>query len=105
MVFNFKGGRYAEGCGDNKWLFSCCIVPDVNQFIDYEPSMNYNGLIKANYFENDMPSKYGGVTKLKSKIILPPSPTYKHNNMLRRRMDDDDLMVIQIHSFVILAEF
>lgn len=81
-----QGGRHAQGCGDNKWLFSCC-VPEGDFPMDFDAANTYNGLTKANYFENNdigmLPPRFGA-HKFKSKNL----PKYKQN-MLHRRMDDD----------------
>lgn len=94
-----QGGRHAEGCGDNKWLFSCCIS-ETEFVMNFEANGGYNKLIKSNYFGDDSlppPStRYTTKSKIKSKskymISPPPSPYYKPNT-LRRRMDEMDMMV------------
>lgn len=57
--------------------------------MDFEAINTYNGLMKANYFENDVfaPPPRLTTSKLKPKIF----PTFKQN-MLHRRMDDDGVV-------------
>lgn len=82
-----QGGRHAEGCGENtyKWLFSCC-VPETE--IEFN-SIAHNGPVKSSYFENDMPSRFNAMTKIKAQM---KQTTPVKQNMLRRRMDDDGMV-------------
>lgn len=85
-----QGGRHAEGCGENKWLFSCCISEHESDFNSL--AMGFNTHIKSNYFDNDVPVRFN-MAKIKGHMMTPTvSPPFKHN-MLRRRMDDNDGMV------------
>lgn len=93
-----QGGRHAEGCGENKWLFSCCISDNE---LDFNSAINYNTPIKPNYFDNDLPMRFN-MGKMKAHMMTPTTPTYKHN-MLRRRMDDNDGMVCFVFSILFLA--
>lgn len=73
-----QGGRYAKGCGDNKWLFSCCVP---------EPDSS------TPYYDNEVPTRFT-IVKIKSKsnfpLPQPPQPPISvKQNMLRRRIDDD----------------
>lgn len=81
-----QGGRYAKGCGENKWLFSCC-VPEADS-----AAAELMGTFASPYYENEAPTRFT-VTKLKSKSAppLPPQPpaVSVKQNMLRRRIDDD----------------
>lgn len=69
-----QGGRYAKGCGENKWLFSCC-VPELGS-----TAAELMGSFANPYYEIDVPTRFGVVSKLKPKV---------KQNMLRRRIDDD----------------
>lgn len=81
-----QGGRHAEGCGENKWLFSCCIS-EINT--DFNVPIAYNGPMKPGYFDkNDMATRI--MPKIKPQMM--PSPTFKQN-MLRRRMDDNGMVI------------
>lgn len=82
-----QGGRHAEGCGENKWLFSCCISENEMEF---SSAIGFKAPIKSNYFENELPTRFN-MPKIKSQIIS--TPNFKHN-MLRRRMDDDGTVII-----------
>ncbi|XP_055319942.1 serine proteinase stubble isoform X2 [Sitodiplosis mosellana] len=82
-----QGGRHTEGCGENKWLFSCCISDNE---LDFNSAISFNAPIKANYFDNDSPMRFN-MGKIKAHPMTPTVPTFKHN-MLRRRMDDHDGM-------------
>lgn len=80
-----QGGRHVKGCGDNKWLFSCC-VSESELTTALEPIGAYTNLMKSNYFESE-PPRYP-ITKLKPKVV----PTIRPN-MLRRRIDDDSVII------------
>ncbi|XP_031641018.1 serine proteinase stubble [Contarinia nasturtii] len=79
-----QGGRHAEGCGENKWLFSCCISENEMEF---SSAIGMKAPIKSNYFENELPTRFN-MAKIKTQIM--PTSNFKHN-MLRRRMDDDGM--------------
>lgn len=89
-----QGGRHAEGCGDNtyKWLFSCC-VPETE--IEFN-SIAHNGPVKSGYFDNDMPSRFNAMTKIKTQM---KQTTPVKQNMLRRRMDDDGMVILNFLHF------
>lgn len=67
-----QGGHYVDGCGENKWLLSCCIAGTETHS---NSPIAYNGHNKPAYYEHD----------LKSQQM--PSSIYTQN-MLRRRIDD-----------------
>lgn len=80
-----QGGRYAKGCGENKWLFSCC-VPEADS-----AAAELMASFANPYYENEIPTRFT-VTKLKTKYAPPlpqPPSTSVTQNMLRRRIDDD----------------
>lgn len=104
-----QGGRHAEGCGNNKWLFSCCIQDKHEKREKHEkiesmtgtgmstgdmaevlPPTSYSRnkhIIKANYYyknEIDLPLRVH-VPKLRLRKVERTKP-----NMLRRRIDDDE---------------
>lgn len=89
-----QGGRHAGGCGENtyKWLFSCC-VPETE--IEFN-SIAHNGPVKSSYFENDLPSRFNAMTKIKAQM---KQTTPVKQNMLRRRMDDDGMVILNFLHF------
>lgn len=92
-----QGGRYAKGCGENKWLFSCCVPESDNVVVEQM------GSFSNPHWENEVPTRFT-ITKLKPKLSMPPSPqlpaTSVKQNMLRRRIDDDS--VRRFHYFDLL---
>lgn len=90
-----QGGRYARGCGENKWLFSCCVPESDSTAVELMATF-------ANiYHENEVPTRFS-VTKLKSKfdqpsVSLPPTMPIKQN-MLRRRIDDESVSDLNVIS-------
>lgn len=96
-----QGGRHAEGCGENKWLFSCCISDNE---LDFNSAINHNTPIKSNYFDNDPPMRFN-MGKMKAHMMTPTAPPFKHN-MLRRRMDDNDATVCFVfYSIPLLVKY
>lgn len=89
-----QGGRYAKGCGENKWLFSCC-VPEADT-----AAAELMGSFGNPYYENEVPTRFT-VTKLHSKQALPSmsqsSSTSVKQNMLRRRIDDETVRHFPTH--------
>lgn len=69
-----QGGRHVSGCGDSRWLFSCCVPEE-----DLIPMMSF---ARPNYHENEIPLRY---TLNKLKIKSTPI----QQNVLRRRIDDE----------------
>lgn len=70
-----QGGRHVSGCGDNRWLFSCCVGDG-----DLVPMMSF---ARPSYLEKEpLPMRFT-LTKLKMK------PTAAQQNVLRRRIDDE----------------
>lgn len=93
-----QGGRHAEGCGENKWLFSCCISDNE---LDYNAAVSFNNPVKSTYFENDLPTRFSTMSKIKAPSM--PTPPFKQN-MLRRRMDDEGtVMQIAISKLVSIS--
>lgn len=118
-----QGGHHVEGCGENKWLFSCCIsngeTMDFNQ---------YNGLIKpASFFDMDLPARFNLMPKIKSQL-MPSTPLSSSStsssssasmssssssssssafkkNMLRRRMDDNGMVERKSSTFIAHSKF
>lgn len=102
-----QGGHHVEGCGENKWLFSCCISD--GETMDFN---QYNGLIKpGSFFDMDLPARFNLMPKIKSQL-MPSTPLSSSStssaaasmpsssssssifkkNMLRRRMDDNGMV-------------
>lgn len=106
-----QGGRHGEGCGSNKWLFSCCIqektekhekyekqneskepfmnMPSADDFDEIMPPTSYSHnkhIIKANYL-------YKNEIDLPLRVQIPNHRLHRvhpmKQNMLRRRIDDD----------------
>lgn len=93
-----QGGRHAEGCGENKWLFSCCI-PEAG--MEFNSIAHNNGPAKPSYFENDLPpppppARFNSMAKIKKQMLQTPPIK---QNMLRRRMDDDGMVVLKLIVF------
>lgn len=72
-----QGGRHAEGCGENKWLFSCCIAEDTN----FNSPITFGSPVKPSFFDDD----------LQTRLNIMPSSIFKQN-MLRRRMDSNGMV-------------
>lgn len=70
-----QGGKHAQGCGNNKWLFSCCLSE--NYFNDGNHSSK---LRKPNLSGQTTPAN-----KFKSKF----KRRYQKKSPLRRRTDDN----------------
>lgn len=68
----YEGGKHVHGCGNNKWLFSCCIPDDLNEKLR---KPNIIGYVDKNITPT---------TKVKSKLRR----RYQKKNMLRRRTDN-----------------
>lgn len=85
-----QGGRYAKGCGENKWLFSCC-VPESDS-----TAAELMGSFSNSYYENEVPTRFT-VTKIKSKLSPPQPPSVNpvKQNMLRRRIDDEPVETLK----------
>lgn len=99
-----QGGRHAEGCGENKWLFSCCI-PEAG--MEFNSIAHNNGPAKPSYFENDLPpppppppARFNSMAKVKKQMLQTPPIK---QNMLRRRMDDDGMVVLKLIEFSIFC--
>lgn len=78
-----QGGKHVQGCGSNKWLFSCCI-PD-------KESMLYttqNQITSLGLRPNHIPKWNNPVTKLK---LMDQVDINK--NFLRRRVDENVIQV------------
>lgn len=83
-----QGGHYVDGCGENKWLLSCCISETETHFNSAIP---YNGPIRSAYSEHDLNS-------IKSQQM----PSSMHTqNMLRRRMDDFGM--VKLYNFIVFS--
>lgn len=115
-----QGGHHAEGCGENKWLFSCCISD--GETMDFN---QYNGLIKpGSFFDMDLPARFNLMPKIKSQLMpstplsssstssaaasMPPSSSSSSmfkKNMLRRRMDDNGMVKRKSSTFKAHAKF
>lgn len=93
-----QGGKHAQGCGDNKWLFSCCVsekdsmVTAVGASASASP-IAYTG--SASNLVKTIRKPYGllkekharqSTTKI-NKLKFPKK------NILRRRTDDSNLQV------------
>lgn len=129
-----EGGRHAEGCGSNKWLFSCCIrdkrsesgshllgntaagtshAIDIAAEVVPPTSFNRNKhVIKANYLyknEIDLPMRIPTTRR--------PTPKQRYQyvyrrmkpSILRRRIDDEPVIlfnaVAKLKIFLIFGMF
>lgn len=103
-----QGGHHVEGCGGNKWLFSCCISDGDTMDFNSAAISPFNGLIKPGngFFDMDLPARLNLMPKIKSQLMPSTSSSsslssssmtssssslYK-KNMLRRRMDDNGMV-------------
>lgn len=115
-----QGGHHVEGCGENKWLFSCCISE--GESMDFNSAISpYHGLIKpGSFFDMDLPTRLNLMPKIKSQLMpstslssssssssstsasaaMPPSSTIFKKNMLRRRMDDNGMVNRESVTFI-----
>lgn len=113
-----EGGRHGEGCGSNKWLFSCCIhekrtmalsemglmgtsTVDVAEVVP-PTSFNHNKhVIKSNYL-------YKNEIDLPVRMPYRTTPKYRYkyyyrmkSDMLRRRIDDEPVSDLQTERWIV----
>lgn len=78
-----QGGKHAQGCGSNKWLFSCCISE--NDII--QSGLDIGKVRNPEYI-------------IQEKRVRPPSTKLKikfpKKNILRRRTDDGSYHQVRI---------
>lgn len=69
--------------------------------MDFNQAIGFNTPVKASYFKNDLPVRFNMAT---IKAQMAPTPPFKQN-MLRRRMDEDTMVIWVAFAFSSLPHF
>ena len=92
-----QGGKHAQGCGNNKWLFSCCISENDVKLTVNDFAKNGKTIRKPAAPPEYLVSTSSSIVSSREKEnkLRPPTTKLKgkfpKKNILRRRTDDSNV--------------